>query len=90
MNLQAINTKEEVIDLNEFFEQFKEFTEDEELMYQTSRILKVMLRHPNQKDIMLLPTTSKCGKFFCVTDRKRTYKIYFQILDDILILTAIN
>ena len=90
MVVNAINIDGVTIKPNQFFEQVDEFSQNMDLTKQTSRILKTLLRHSEPKDIVCIADKSEDGYYFSVSGRNRKYTILFEIINDMLVLKAIN
>lgn len=73
-----------IVSANQFFNRYNEFSVNKDLAEQTSRILKVMLRHPND-----IPHIADClcnGYSFTVSGKDRTYTVVFDLEGDAIIL----
>lgn len=87
MTLFAVNNDNKNISIDEFFSKFAEFSANNCLVKQTSRILNVLLRHPN--DVEQLSFTERDGYAFQVSGMFRTYTIVFHITNQSIVLTEI-
>lgn len=90
MKVVAIDENGNSISVNQFFNTFEEFSLNKSLREQTSRLLKVMMRHPDPHDILYIAERSGQGYSFSVTGNERTYSISFEIKGDSLILITIR
>lgn len=80
----------EIISVAQFLGTYEEFKYNQDLLRQTSRIIKVIMRHPSQKDIKYISTKSKQGYIFRVHGKEKIYEIEFKIKDVSLILLSIR
>ena len=87
MIVTAINEYKHEISVNDFFAKSPEFMYNEKLVDQTTRILKVLLRHPNEVEEI----ADKIGEkyIFSVFGAYRTYKIVFVINKQSIVLIDI-
>lgn len=85
--LYAQNPDRNRISIDEFFAKFSEFSTNRELAEQTSRILKALLRCG---DPSLVAKRQDNAFTIEVDGIARTYTITFEILDEAVILTALD
>lgn len=77
------------ISVDQFFNSFEEFSSNKNLLEQTTRTLKAIMRHPDPHDILYIAKKSDRGYSFSVMGNERTYSIEFEVKNNILLLTAI-
>ena len=88
MIIKAVDLSGNEVDIDYFFKDFDEFSSDENLLDNSSRKLKVILRHPD--DVGYVATKSEQGYFINVEGKERTYKIYFEISPEELTLKGVE
>jgi len=88
MKILAVNDEMKNISVDEFFAKHREFSENHELVEQTSRFLKVLLRHYRHPEVVADEVEN--GYTFNVTGNNRTYTILFEIQSDSIMLKEVQ
>lgn len=88
MKILAINDEMKIISVDEFFSKHREFSENHELVEQTSRFLRVLLRHYRHPEVVANAVEN--GYTFSVTGRNRTYTVLFEIHSDSIMLKEVQ
>ena len=87
MIMTALNEKSQRISVDEFFAKHIEFSYNQKMVDQTTRILKMLLRHPYAVEEL----SNKIGEnyAFSVFGEKRTYTVVFTITTQSIVLIDI-
>ena len=80
----ALNADKQSIPVDEFFAKYIEFSYNKKMVEQTTRILKMLLRHPDAVEEL----ADKIGEnySFSVFSEKRTYTVVFTTTTQSIIL----
>lgn len=82
----VIDNDNKTATIDDFFSKFDEFSYNKNLAEQTTRFIKVLLRHPEPETLLTISDANEKGRSFLVSGTCRTYTIIFEIKNDTLIL----
>lgn len=88
MKLIAWNENGREVSVDVFFSNKKDFSCDEKLTNQTTRFLKVLMRHAN--DVETVADKVSDGYCFYVTGVRHTYTVFFRVTEEAVILTKLR
>ena len=88
MRVIAWNEDEKEVSVDVFFLKYNDFSCDEKLTNQTTRFLKVLMRHAN--DVETVADKVSDGYCFYVTGVRRTYTVFFRVTEEAVILTKLR
>lgn len=86
MKVIAIDNDNKTNTIDNFFSKFEEFSHNKDLVEQTTRFIKVLLRHPELDTLSTICDMTETGHSFSVSGACRTYTIVFEIKNDTIIL----
>ena len=75
-----------VKNIDSFFSKYNEFSRNQELIEQTTRFLKVLLRHSEPEIVNQITEKVENGRSFTVSGSCRTYTIVFEIKKNNIVL----
>ena len=85
MKMITLSKNLNVKNIDSFFSKYNEFSRNQELLEQTTRFLKVLLRH-SEPEIVNQITEVENGRSFTVSGSCRTYTIVFEIKKNNIVL----
>jgi hypothetical protein len=88
MRVIAWNEDEKEVSVDAFFSKYNDFSCDEKLTNQTTRFLKVLMRHAN--DVKTVADKVPDGYCFGVTGVRHTYTVFFRVTEEAIILTKLD
>lgn len=88
MKILAVDDEMKNVSVDTFFAKHREFSENHDLVEQTSRLLKVLLRHYREPEV--IAEKVKNGYVFTVSGCNRTYTILFEVQRDSIVLKEVN
>ena len=87
MLIKAKNNRKQDISVEEFFAKYLEFSYNKNLVEQTTRILKMLLRHPDAVEYIAVKLDDRFA--FSVFGMNRKYTVVFTITNQSIILLNI-
>lgn len=88
MKILAFDKEMKNVSVDAFFAKHREFSENHELVEQTSRLLKVLLRHYREPEVIAEKVEN--GYAFTVSGSNRTYTIVFEVQSEFILLKEVN
>lgn len=90
LGIIALDDNKNTVSIDDFFSKYKEFSENYKLIEQTSRFLKVLLRHHELETVKKIADQVENGYSFRVSGSRRTYIIVFEIKNDEIVLKKLQ